>query len=183
MSRPTDRQPPVRYYIDTEFIDSAPGLELISIGIVDERERTFYAVSDAFDPARANRWVQRNVLPHIEHEPRQTLREIRRGIEEFIGSDSPEFWGFCPSHDWVLFTWLWDGMAHLPRGFPGICRCLRQYLQDFAIPRSVLPPAPKEEHHALADAEWTRAVHLAMQDYQRKRGDAWPPPRTVPAEA
>lgn len=162
--------PRIRYYLDTEFSEHAPGIELISIALVDERDRTFYAVSSQFDAAAVNPWVARHVLPQIEGEPRSTLTAIREGIEDFVGSDRPEFWAYCPSHDWVLFSWLWGGMGHFPGGFPGIARCLRQLVLDHAVPDGVLPPAPRDEHHALADAEWTKLGHEAVLHHLRNRG-------------
>lgn len=48
----------VRYFYDTEFIEDGQTIELVSIGIVAEDGREYYAVSTDFDPARANPWVR-----------------------------------------------------------------------------------------------------------------------------
>ena len=40
----------MRYFYDTEFIDNGRIIDLISIGVVAEDGREFYAVSTEFDP-------------------------------------------------------------------------------------------------------------------------------------
>ena len=55
----------MRYFYDTEFIDDGRTIELISIGVVAEDGREYYAVSTEFDPDRAGSWVRKNVLPKL----------------------------------------------------------------------------------------------------------------------
>lgn len=54
----------LKYFYDCEFIESGYGqpLDLISIGIVCEDGREFYAVNDDCNWSRANSWVRQNVL-------------------------------------------------------------------------------------------------------------------------
>ena len=40
----------VRFFYDCEFIEDGTTIELVSIGVVDEDGREFYAVSTEFDP-------------------------------------------------------------------------------------------------------------------------------------
>lgn len=47
----------MRYFYDTEFIEDGHTIELISIGVVAEDGREYYAVSTEFDPERAGSWV------------------------------------------------------------------------------------------------------------------------------
>src|SRR5690242_17783704 len=55
----------VRYFYDTEFIEDGNTIELVSIGVVAEDGREFYAVSTEFDPGRAGSWVRANVLDKL----------------------------------------------------------------------------------------------------------------------
>lgn len=59
-----------KYYIDTEFLEgtqkkfpfgnSKPTIDLISIGLIDEKNRIYYAISKDFNLKEAwNRWQQR----------------------------------------------------------------------------------------------------------------------------
>lgn len=52
----------MKYFYDTEFIEDGHTIDLISIGIVAEDGRMYYAVSTEFDASRADEWVQTNVL-------------------------------------------------------------------------------------------------------------------------
>lgn len=68
----------MKYFLDTEFIESFRkrriGLfktkfdhfvDLISIGIVCEDGREYYAISTEFNPKEANQWVKENVLSKL----------------------------------------------------------------------------------------------------------------------
>jgi hypothetical protein len=52
----------MRYWLDTEFIEDGKTIDLISIGIVAEDGREYYAISTDFNPKKASRWVEENVL-------------------------------------------------------------------------------------------------------------------------
>src|ERR1700760_1589620 len=55
----------MRFFYDCEFIEDGTTIELVSIGVVAEDGREFYAVSTEFDPSRAIDWVRRNVLDKL----------------------------------------------------------------------------------------------------------------------
>lgn len=70
----------MNYYLDTEFIEGFHKplfgkrrhfIDLISIGIVAEDGREYYAISKDFNPAMANNWVKENVISKLE--PRRTI--------------------------------------------------------------------------------------------------------------
>ena len=54
-----------RFFYDTEFIEDGTTIDLVSIGVVDETGREFYAVSTEFDERRAIPWVRRHVLDQL----------------------------------------------------------------------------------------------------------------------
>src|ERR1041384_8102853 len=54
-----------RYFYDCEFIEDGRVVDLVSIGVVDEFGREFYAVSTEFDDTKAIPWVRRNVLDKL----------------------------------------------------------------------------------------------------------------------
>ena len=72
---------PVRYFYDCEFIEDGTTIDLVSIGVVAEDGREFYAVSTEFDPERAGWWVRRNVLPKLPP-PSSPLNLSRRQIRD-----------------------------------------------------------------------------------------------------
>ena len=76
-----------RYFYDCEFIEDGRTVDLVSIGVVDEFGREFYAVSTQFDDSRAVPWVRRNVLDKLPSpaDPSWRSRErIRDDLFEFL---------------------------------------------------------------------------------------------------
>lgn len=55
----------MRYYLDTEFIDNGSTIDLISIGIVCEDGREYYAQASEFSNEDVSNWVKENVFPHL----------------------------------------------------------------------------------------------------------------------
>ena len=59
-------------YFDTEFTGLVPDTKLISIGMVTDRGKVFYAEFTDFDPKLCDDWIVENVLKHM------ALQRIRR---------------------------------------------------------------------------------------------------------
>jgi hypothetical protein len=153
----------MRFFLDTEFIESGPAnpIELISIGIVSEDGREFYAQSSEFDASHASPWVRQNVLAQLDpHGVYESLKEIAAAITAFVWPDSsrekPEFWGYYADYDWVVFAQIFGTMMDLPNGFPMYCRDIKQLCDDKGNPE--LPAQGKGEHNALADARWNKTA-------------------------
>lgn len=159
----------MRYFYDTEFIEDGSTIELISIGIVAEDGREYYAVSTDFDASRANPWVREHVLeklPNPQREVWKPLRRIREEVYAFLlaGGSRPELWAWVGAYDHVVFAQMWGDMTKLPKELPRYTRELKQYW-DMAG-RPAIPPAPKDAHDALVDARHNlikfRACHEAL---------------------
>jgi hypothetical protein len=77
----------MRYWLDTEFIEDGKTIDLISIGIVCEDGREFYAVNNECHWYRANDWVLENVLlpmgidrqGWMERDPNMMSPRVREG--------------------------------------------------------------------------------------------------------
>ena len=164
----------MRYYLDTEFIESPGKIDLLSIGIVSEDGREFYAETNDVDHGTACKWVRQNVLPHLWSRQQDKsafnrwsrdggtgglmrTRDVGPAIRRWIGEDVPEFWGYYADYDWVLFCWLFGKMVDLPDGWPMFCRDVQQ-LKEYCINQR-LPEQDETEHHALCDGRWIRDAH------------------------
>ncbi|HEX7760339.1 MAG TPA: 3'-5' exoribonuclease [Caulobacteraceae bacterium] len=146
----------MKYFFDTEFIDQPYTLDMISIGIVAEDGREYYAESNEVDWSRASKWTLAHVKPQLEGfgmEREKIGYAIRRFTEH---DEAPEFWGYFPAHDWVMFCWLFGGMGELPFHYPQHCLDLRQWAMHLGDPE--LPHQSSARHNALADAKWTKQV-------------------------
>ncbi|ALL77512.1 hypothetical protein Ae168Ps1_5758c [Pseudonocardia sp. Ae168_Ps1] len=145
----------MRFFYDCEFIEDGTTIELVSIGIVGEDGREFYAVSTEFDPGRAGKWVRANVLPKLPSPSSRawmSRSRIRDEVLEFCTSapGDVELWAWIAAYDHVALCQLWGAMPALPRSMPRFTRELRQRWEDAGRP--TLPPPPREAHDALADA-------------------------------
>lgn len=101
----------MRYYLDTEFIEDGKTIDPISIGIVCDDGRTYYAINAECDFSKAGAWVLQNVLapmglgrggihainptdPGLSPKERQTLldskskRQIKEDLLAFFAPNS-----------------------------------------------------------------------------------------------
>jgi hypothetical protein len=145
----------MRYFYDCEFIEDGRTIELVSIGVVDETGREFYAVSTEFDPSRAIDWVRRNVLDKLPGPADPAWRsrtQIRDDLLSYLtGPGGPiELWAWMASYDHVVLAQIWGDMRALPRVIPRFTHELRQHWEALGEPP--LPAAPPDQHDALADA-------------------------------
>ena len=148
----------MKYFFDTEFIEDGKTIDLISIGIVSEDGRSYYAESFECDLDKANDWVKENVLPHLPG-PQKSRATIASEIIAFVRID-PEFWGYYADYDWVVLCQLYGRMIDLPNGWPMYCRDLKQLLDDNGNPKM---PKPIQEHNALSDAQWNWWVYRKLK--------------------
>lgn len=159
----------MRYFYDCEFIEDGATIELVSIGVVDEQGREYYAVSTEFDPERAGRWVRSNVLPKLPSPADPAWRSraaIRESLLEFLTApgDGVELWAWFAAYDHVALAQLWGTMPTLPRALPRFTRELRQRWEDAGKP--ALPSAPADAHDALADARHNLARWRAIEHHR-----------------
>jgi len=147
----------MRYFYDTEFIDDGRTIELISIGVIAEDGREYYAVSTEFNPDLAGPWVRKHVLPKLpspSSKQWRSRRQIRADLEDFFGVDGDEpieLWAWVGAYDHVVLCQLWGPMPELPQTMPRFTRELRQLWESCGAPR--LPAPPRDSHDALVDAK------------------------------
>lgn len=155
----------MKYFIDTEFSERGNKypIELISIGIISEDGREFYAHSAEYDAANCNDWVKENVLKYLQNKLPMNLYSIKESIKTFIGNDKPEFWGYYSDYDWVVFCQIFGTMIDLPKNFPMYCNDLKQLCKSVGNPQ--LPKQISGEHNALNDAKWNKKIYKFLIDY------------------
>lgn len=124
----------MRIYLDTEFTELSQNAQLISLALVDEAGRSFYAEFSDYDPGLLSAWHQEHVLDNlllqalpsgqIQQSNSQTTYVkgdavfIRQEIEAFIQPyEQLEVWGDNHAYDWVFFCQLWGGALHIPKLF------------------------------------------------------------------
>jgi hypothetical protein len=153
----------VRYFYDCEFIEDGRTIDLVSIGVVAEDGREYYAVSTEFDPTKAIGWVRDNVLDKLPPPADKAWRSRERIREDLFAffTGTVELWAWYAGYDHVALCQLWGGMPALPRRIPRFTHELRQRWEELGKPE--LPAAPPDQHSALADARHNLARWQAMQ--------------------
>jgi len=163
----------MRFFYDCEFIEDGTTIDLVSIGVVGEDGREFYAVSTEFDPSRAGPWVRANVLPKLPPPADaawMSRRRLRADLLEFVtgGPGEVELWAWIAAYDHVALAQLWGAMPALPRALPRFSHDLRQRWEDVGRPR--LPAAPSDAHDALADARHNLVRWQVIESERRRLG-------------
>lgn len=163
----------MRYFIDTEFIETGgnrlPTIDLISIGVVCEDGREYYAISKEFKGFNADEWVFKNVidpLPNMDDPLWKDRVVIRQDLLDFIGPE-PEIWLYYGDYDWVVFCWLFGKMIDLPKTWPKYGRDLKQWSDDLGAPK--FEGDKGEEHNALADARWNKNLYDYLRQFETQR--------------
>lgn len=147
----------MRYWFDTEFDERGKIIHLISLGIVAEDGRTFYAVNADYDQAQASPWLQENVLPFLQGQTMTPLSEIRASVLEFFNPAPQEIWAYYGEYDWIVLRQLCGHMVDWPEGWPLSHMNLAQL--HAAHPQIVLPTQDAGTlHHALEDARWCQTA-------------------------
>ena len=166
----------VRFFYDCEFIEDGATIDLVSIGVVDETGREFYAVSTEFDPARAIDWVRRNVLDKLPSpadpawrspraDPRRPARvpDRARRADRAVGLDG----GLRPRRARASSGATCARCPGRSRGSPTSCGSAGR-----TPARPPLPAAPPDQHDALADARHNLARWRALHDDSGLPGSA-----------
>lgn len=171
----------MRFFYDTEFIEDGSIIDLVSIGMVAEDGREFYAISTEFDESRANPWVRRHVLPLLPPRSNPAWMDratLRARLFEFLlpghrqgdrlrPHERPELWAWVGAYDHVALAQLWGDMTQLPREMPRFTHELKQLWEMAGRPR--LPDPPPNAHDALADAQFNVIKYKLSMEKLRRR--------------
>ncbi|GAA0918614.1 hypothetical protein [Nonomuraea longicatena] len=179
----------MRIFYDTEFLDTGATIELISIGLVADDGREYYAVNvDApWQKIAKHDWLMENVVQHlplvdgIRRGPLGGLPQFRidranvtvkpqwviaNEVREFIlSTPEPELWAYYAAYDHVVLAQLWGPMVNLPTGVPMFTCDLKQ--EHVRLGRPPLPSQDGGEHHALADARHNRTMAALLDSLAR----------------
>lgn len=149
-----------RIYYDTEFLEDGHSVKLISIGMIAEDGRQYYAVTRLSylpplrDEIERHPWLVENVLSHLPDWDDPVVKnrsQIRDEVRDFIlATPMPELWAWYAAYDHVALCQLFGRMIDLPDGVPMWTNDLRQECLRLGNP--IMPKQTDGEHHALADA-------------------------------
>ena len=180
----------MRFFYDCEFLEDGRTIELISIGIVCEDGREYYAVNrDApWKRIKKHTWLMANVVPTLPqphgdwilHMPKswpidfhnpivKPKKKIATDVERFILGEpapqsEPELWAYYGAYDHVALCQLFGPMIALPNGMPMWTHDLMQAWEQAGKPEK--PTQGGNVHNALDDARWNQKLYAACQTTQ-----------------
>lgn len=175
----------MRIFFDTEFTGLHQHTTLISIGLVTEDGREFYAELTDFDQGQVDNWIQENVIDRLimynkaqgENAPGICLEGyighsgfVKGQLESWLSQfDQVEMWSDCLSYDWVLFNQLWGHAFNIPKNIYyipfDICTLFKVKGIDPDINREkfafdeYLQEMKDQKHNALWDAKVIKACY------------------------
>lgn len=185
------------YAYDTEFHEDGRTVDLISIGIVADDGREYYAVSSDFDQARvqAHPWLKEHVWPQLPLKSANILTQtgavswldpeapevkdratIAAEVKDFLlaGEGPTELWAYFGAYDHVALAQLYGPMSALPDGIPMWTHDLNQLGEAFGVAQ--WPEQTAGQHNALGDARWVmgcmNALRQSVLEAQRQQMQA-----------
>lgn len=153
----------MRYWLDTEFDERDGLIHLISIALVAEDGREYYAVNADYRQDLASPWLRENVLPALVGQASLPRAQIRSAVLSFLDPAPSEIWAYFGEYDWIVLRQLIGHMTDWPATWPLSHMNLAQWRDQSGL---TLPPQdPVGLHHALYDARWCRDAwrHLVRQ--------------------
>jgi hypothetical protein len=175
----------MRVTYDFEFLEDGRTIDPISIGMVAEDDREYYAVFRDFDQNRVKEhpWLSKHVWPQLPlddsgpelggpwldmtHPDVKPVSQIRAEVLRFL-MDTPSLslWAWYAAYDHVALAQLWGPMAAMPIGIPQRTNDIAQEWERLGYP--LLPEQPSGNHNALEDARFN-IVRLLWLDQVAKK--------------
>ncbi|MFD9632842.1 3'-5' exoribonuclease domain-containing protein [Streptomyces violascens] len=176
---------------DLEFLEDGRTIELISIGMVCDDGREYYAVNRDMPvrKIRKHEWLMTNVVPSLPRAhgdrrltmPKRWLfdyvsplvkhrSQIADEVMDFIRAAGPdiELWANYGAYDHVCLAQLWGRMIDLPEGVPMFTHDIQQERARQGLAWDDLPKQESGEHNALADARHNQTVRRWLATRQEK---------------
>lgn len=178
-------------FLDTEFTALRQSGRLISLALVADDDRWFYAEFTDYDPADLSDWHREYVLPYLFLEKgekpdfavgnggmlRGDARSVGLAVKEWLEEmGAVSIWADVLAYDWVLFCELFGGALHLPDNvfympfdFSTLLKVRGMYPDT---PRDKLAPEwaasySKLKHNALYDAFLLRAAYQKLGEQKQ----------------
>lgn len=178
-----------KVFFDTEFTGLHQKTTLISIGMISECGKTFYAELTDYDGRQVDDWIDENVLSKLmllsmgvqshgevtgnEHvlvcgEKAEVSQILNQWLSQF---QHVEIWSDCLAYDWVLFCNIFGNAFDIPKNvyyIPfDICTLFKAKGIDPDVNREGFAGMGDEDinkHNALWDAKVIKACYDRLVD-------------------
>jgi len=121
-------------YFDLEFTGLHQNTTPISIGLISDDNKSFYAEFTDYDVSQVDEWIQTNVIENLlmnditeQSYSKKIINSnsnyikgnssfVKQKLEEWLSQfDKIEMWSDCLSYDWVLFSQIWGHAFNIPK--------------------------------------------------------------------
>jgi len=155
-------------FFDTEFTGLQQDTDLLSIGIVDENGKEFYAELNDYRQDKIDDWLRDNVIANLTKENVVDSKELKLQLDEyFLAYDNVEIWSDCLSYDWVLFNQIWGHAFNIPKNICyipfDICTLFKVKGIDPDVNREEFAGIEGKKHNALHDARVIKACYEKLK--------------------
>lgn len=139
----------MKIFFDTEFTGLHKGTTLISLGMIAEDGKKFYAEFNDYDKSQVNDWIRENVIKHLsfpqnEYMPKNHINnctsyacksntsKIKDILTVWLNQfDEVELVSDCAHYDMVLFINIFGTAFDLPKNVCSACYDLNQDIAKF----------------------------------------------------
>ena len=119
-----------KIFFDCEFTGLHQNTTLVSIGLVSECGKTFYAEFNDYDFKQVDDWLKENVINNLQYNGifqkldetknsisyKSTTENIKEKLTTWLEQFSEvEIWSDCLSYDWVLFNQIFGHAFNIPK--------------------------------------------------------------------
>lgn len=179
-----------KVFFDTEFTGLHQKTTLISIGLISDCGKTFYAELTDYDQSQVDDWIRENVISKLtlenydidkDYEPyannviiKGNTESIEQALSHWLSNfEKVEIWSDCLSYDWVLFNQIFGHAFNIPKNvyyIPfDICTLFKLKGIDPDISREEFASIWKEsviefKHNALWDAKVIKMCYDKLMD-------------------
>lgn len=137
----------MKIFFDTEFTGLHKDTTLISIGLIDENGRTFYAEFLDYDKSQCDDWIKKNVIAHLKL-PNSTCLNyndentwcnvkgdkllVQTTLTQWLSKyDSVELISDVCHYDMVLFIDIFGSAFDLPKNVNPACHDINQDIAEY----------------------------------------------------
>lgn len=163
-----------KIFFDTEFTGLHQNTTLISIGLVSECGKTFYAELNDYDKNQIDDWLKDNIIKNLYFndihdityilknntiEMKGNLLNLKKELIQWLSQfENIEIWSDCLAYDWVLFNNIFGTAFDIPKNIYyipfDICTLMKIKNVDPDINREEFCGADNnKKHNALWDAQ------------------------------
>lgn len=181
----------MKVFFDTEFTGLHKNTSLISLGMVDESGRTFYAEFTDYDKSQCDDWIQKNVINNLINDSNKIDYEsdnwVVIGDKDFICTmlkkwlkdyDSVQLVSDVCHYDMVLFIDIFGTAFDLPSNVSPSCHDINQDIADymditekeaFDVNRErflgcYISDIKGNKHNALYDAKVIKGIYCKIKN-------------------